>query len=261
MENRILAKLNFFVKRQTFAGWEILPRQLSDYELVLVLKGQGHINIEGTHFWVSGGDIICFKPGIKHNLWVEQEPCMLFYGMHFMPLDPAQPVPLPDVLHLEAPLRLEVLFQKLHEIYYAKPYLYEWKQELLLQQILCEMLTIRYEQKAPIAVERVRRVLDYIHENPCREIRQEELLKRAGVRKTEFIKAFRIVTGTTPVRYILAQRLEIARDVLISSDLSVTMVAEKCGFADPFYFSRCFSAHFGMSPRQYRNAKQHLWPE
>ena len=251
MQGAMPAKLKYFVRFQTFEGWEILPRILPEYELVLLLKGQGHIMIDGTHYRVGAGDLICFKPWVQHSLWVEKEPCMLFYGLHFE-TDPAQPAPFPDVFHLDAPIRLEVLFQKLHEVYYAKSYLYEWKQSLLLQQILCEILTVLHEQKEPMGVARVRRALEYIHEDPCKAISLEELLKRAGIRKTEFIRSFRAVTGTTPIRYILDQRLEIARDLLGTSDLSVSLIAEKCGFSDPFYFSRCFNKRFGTSPRRYR---------
>ena len=252
MQDAMPAKLNYFVRKQTFEGWKILPRVLADYELVLLLKGQGQIVIDDVQYTVEAGDLICFKPQVKHSLWVEQEPCMLFYGLHFEPLDPARSIPFPDVLHLDAPIRLTALFQKLHEVYYAKAYLYEWKQSLLLQQILCEILTVLHEQKEPMGMARVRRALEYIHEDPCREIQLEDLLKCAGIRKTEFIKAFRAMTGTTPIRYILDQRLETARDLLSTSELPVAMIAEKCGFSDPFYFSRCFGRRFGKSPRQYR---------
>ena len=251
----IPAKLNFFVHRQTFDGWKILPRSLPDYELVLLLKGQGHITVCGEHFPVNAGDLICFKPGIEHSLWVEQEPYMLFYGLHFMPSDPAQPVPFPDLLHLDAPARLEKIFHTLHETYYSKPYLFEWKQALLLQQILCEILSILHEKEEPAGSRRIRQVLEYIHEDPCRPITLEGLLRQVGIQKTEFIRIFRTVTGTTPIRYIIDRRLENACELLETTELPVALIAERCGFSDAFYFSRCFSAHYAVSPREYR--KQH----
>lgn len=260
MEHTAPVKLNYFVRRQTVEGWQILTRRIPDYELVLVTKGRGCAMIGGERFVLGTGDLVCFKPGVEHSIWVEQEPCMLFYGLHFEPSEPAQPLPFPDVLHLDAPMRLEVIFQKLHEVYYGKPYLYEWRQELLLQQLLCELLTVLHEKEEPGSIVRVRRALEYIHSDPCRKITLEDLLQQAGIRKTEFIQAFRSVTGTTPIRYILEQRLEIARALLLESRLPVADIAHRCGFSDPFYFSRCFSAHFAVSPREYRNEQQHLCP-
>ncbi len=245
-------KLNHFVRRQTLAGWEIPLRRLPDYELVLVLKGRGYIAIRGETHVVEAGDLICFRPGVEHRLWVEGEPYMLFYGLHFEPVDPAQPVPIPELFHLDAPLRLETIFERLREVYFGKPYLYAWRQELLLQQLLCEILTILHEKEESMSTVRARRALEYIHENPCRPITLEDLLQQAGIRKTEFIRAFRTVTGTTPIRYILDQRLEAARTLLVESELPVAAIARECGFADPFYFSRCFSARFTVSPRRYR---------
>ena len=260
MELTAPVKLNHFVRRQTVEGWQILPRRISDCELVLIAKGRGCAMIEGERLALNAGDLLCFKPGVEHSIWAEQEPCMLFYGLHFEPAAPADLLPFPAYLHLNAPMRLEVIFQKLHEVYSGKPYLNEWRQNLLLQQILCELLTILHEKEEPSSVVRVRRALEYIHSDPCRRITLEDLLQQAGIRKTEFIQAFRHVTGTTPIRYITQQRLEIARALLLESRLPVADIAYRCGFSDPFYFSRCFSAHFAVSPREYRNEQQHLYP-
>jgi len=45
---------------------------------------------------------------------------------------------------------------------------------------------------------------------------------------------------------------------LLESTLSVTAIAERCGFFDSFYFSRCFKKRYFLSPLQYR--KQNRLP-
>lgn len=60
--------------------------------------------------------------------------------------------------------------------------------------------------------------------------------------------------GTTPTAYITDRRLMMATQRLtVDQHLSVTQIAYACGFSDSAYFSRRFTARFGLSPKQYRN--------
>ena len=80
----------------------------------------------------------------------------------------------------------------------------------------------------------------------------DELCAAAHLKKSAFLEAFRRVTGTSPGQYRMQLRLERARDLLLDTDLPVAQVAAACGFSDPFYFSRCFSRHFSVSPSRWR---------
>ena len=163
---------------------------------------------------------------------------------------------IPDHMHLESGHWLEVLMRDLYEEYQQKRYLGNWKQEIILQQILYEILTKQHSEQEPISNMRIRKVLAYIHEDPCREYTLTDLLNQTGIKKTLFLQSFRNVTGTTPMQYIIDLRLEQARDLLTETDLQVFQISEKCGFSDPFYFSRCFKKKFSLSPRQYRDYKK-----
>lgn len=54
--------------------------------------------------------------------------------------------------------------------------------------------------------------------------------------------------GTTPHRYMLQRRMQIARDKLEREQLAVKEAAAAAGYADVFYFSRVFKSAFGVSP-------------
>jgi AraC-like DNA-binding protein len=60
--------------------------------------------------------------------------------------------------------------------------------------------------------------------------------------------------ATTASGFILEQRLARAAERLIREPgrQSITGLAYDCGFSDSAYFSRCFSRHFGVAPRDYR---------
>lgn len=255
MWNHLEVELDYLVRRATFCGWQIAPRRISNYELVYVLRGQGDICLGNRQFTVRTGDLVCFCPGVLHSLSVARQPCMEFYGVHFTLPSDVDRLPLPEVAKIEPPGRLEPLFKSLFEIYKQKTYLYQWRQNVLLEQILCEILSALHGENAPAELIRIKKVLEHIHEDPARPFTLEELTARSGVKKTLFLQSFRRVIGTTPKQYILGLRLEYARDLLLETDVPVAQVAERCGFSDSFYFSRCFKNHFSTSPRQYR--KEH----
>lgn len=252
MWNTAESNVQYMVLRQTFEGWKIPLRSIWDMELVLILKGQGQICIEGETRAVKAGDLIFFQPGILHSLWVEKPPFMLFYGLHFALPEGEPPLPFPPVIHLDSLHRLEPIFRQLYGAYLQRGHLHAWRQNILLQQILLETCSILREREEPMGSVRVQKALAFIHENPYRHITLSDLLAQAGVGKTVFMRDFRHVTGTTPTQYILNLRLENARELLENTELSIGQIAGECGFSDPLYFSRCFQKRFAQSPRQYR---------
>jgi AraC family transcriptional regulator, transcriptional activator of pobA len=59
-------------------------------------------------------------------------------------------------------------------------------------------------------------------------------------------------SGSAPLALLNARRLLEAKRSLLYTNMSVTLVAETCGFVDPAYFSRFFARSTGASPRSYR---------
>ncbi|QUS38068.1 AraC family transcriptional regulator [Tardiphaga alba] len=73
-----------------------------------------------------------------------------------------------------------------------------------------------------------------------------------GLSRGYFIHAFRKTTGLPPHRWVLSHRIERARELILSSDLSLAQIAAVCGFADQSHFTRVFSRSVGTSPGNWR---------
>ena len=78
------------------------------------------------------------------------------------------------------------------------------------------------------------------------------LAAAAGVSRQHLLKLFRERGWSTPTEYLYEKRLEIATDLLSHTGLSVGEIALRCGFANPFHFSRKFRQGYGKSPREWR---------
>ena len=67
-----------------------------------------------------------------------------------------------------------------------------------------------------------------------------------------FGRIFRRETGVRPMEWLNERRLETAAQQLTSTDKAVSEIAAECGYACPYYFSRQFRKHYGLSPLRYR---------
>ena len=79
-----MVKADYVARRQTWIGWEIVPRRLNCYELMYAVKGECDIWWGDEYVLVKGGDMVLFRPGELHSLLVSREPCMEMYCMHFL---------------------------------------------------------------------------------------------------------------------------------------------------------------------------------
>jgi AraC family carnitine catabolism transcriptional activator len=96
------------------------------------------------------------------------------------------------------------------------------------------------------------RILHDMEENIASPLTAAELADRAGVSLRALGRILRDRVGESPMRYYRKVRLQAARNALFYSDVPIQDIATSCGFGSPEIFSRTFRAHFGMSPREFR---------
>jgi transcriptional regulator GlxA family with amidase domain len=78
------------------------------------------------------------------------------------------------------------------------------------------------------------------------------MARRAGMSARTFARAFRAETGTTPAAYVEALRVEAARRLLETTDLTVAAVAAGVGLRRPETLHRAFRRRVGTTPDRYR---------
>lgn len=96
----------------------------------------------------------------------------------------------------------------------------------------------------------------YLDGEPSSEVLSVSAASRAtGLSASRLRTIFKNQMGVSPKKYQLNRRIERAKDLLAKSEMSVTAIAESCGFATLYAFSRQFSRHVGTSPLKYRSEK------
>ncbi|MBB6442076.1 helix-turn-helix domain-containing protein [Phycisphaera mikurensis] len=112
----------------------------------------------------------------------------------------------------------------------------------------------------PRVDDRLRAVLDLLHARFAEPWTNEALARQAKLSTSRFAHLFREQLGTTPQRYLEAQRIGRAKELLERSGTTIARVAAEVGFDDPLYFSRRFAKHAGASPRAWQ-AKPEARPD
>jgi AraC-like DNA-binding protein len=94
----------------------------------------------------------------------------------------------------------------------------------------------------------------YVAENYAAPVSREEISAALKVSPNYLSRVFRQDTGLTPWQYLSQFRVVQAQKLLLTTELSVTEVAQRVGFSDPAYFVRVFHKETGRAPLQYRKS-------
>lgn len=101
--------------------------------------------------------------------------------------------------------------------------------------------------------ERLMKVMRYVNENISKEITSDELAELACVTKSHLGRLFRESLGTSPLQYVIHNRVKCAQRLLMTTDYSINRIAMEVGYADVSYFIRVFRKTIGVTPQEYRN--------
>lgn len=95
--------------------------------------------------------------------------------------------------------------------------------------------------------------LRLLHDNPADPWTVAALAERAGVSRSTFAKRFTDLLDEPPLAYLTSWRMSLAADLLGRLDgTTISEIAHRVGYLDPFAFSAAFKRAKGLSPSQYR---------
>ncbi len=94
----------------------------------------------------------------------------------------------------------------------------------------------------------------WVQEHLDQQITVEDLAERSAMSPRTFARRFVSATGSAPYQWLLRQRVQLARRLLESSDLSIEAVAEKSGFQTASNLRKHFGRVVHTSPKAYREA-------
>lgn len=108
--------------------------------------------------------------------------------------------------------------------------------------------------RAGLVDRRLRRAIEFMHDNFGRELAVEEIASAAYLSEYHFARLFKQITGVTPHVYLANIRLERARKLLAETTLPISEIASAVGHQSQSHFTKMFKSVTGVTPRVYREA-------
>jgi AraC-like DNA-binding protein len=110
----------------------------------------------------------------------------------------------------------------------------------------------RHPQHAPVITEAVR----YIRANAHRELTRDETAHSVGVSPSHFSFLLREKTGLSFSQLLRQARVDLACELLLTTDEPLATIADRCGFFDQSHFTKVFTQAKQLTPRQFREANR-----
>jgi len=162
--------------------------------------------------------------------------------------------PDPDVYHVAQRLRIEQQNGGPGATLYTEALVIELV-ILLLRKYSADG-SLNGSARGDLTREQLRPALEMIHDDLQRNYSLSELARAVQFSPYHFSRAFKRVIGLPPHQYVLKQRIQVARQLLADSDLSISEVAHRVGFYDQSHFTYHFKRLLGVTPSAMRTLKR-----
>lgn len=236
--------------------WRVMHKEpLCEHVLYYVVEGGFVVELDETCLEVHSGSILWLRPGqIPRYRHTEEE----HLGVYRFRLEMPPAYFTEPFLHASHIAESRIWFEKIvTELQLGGP-----RQQMRLRALLiCLFSDILFslEEQTNHGKRQLSRheqfiIMQMVNNHPSDEwLRPSDLARKLGYSADYFTRIFRNTFGVAPRKWLVEQRLEMARTLLKESNMRVTEVAEALGYKSVYFFSRQFKDYVGMSPLEYRH--------
>lgn len=227
------------------------PRHLSRTtvhfnDLTLVLKGCLTYTIGDKTYDVCDGDMIFMPPGTtyvrKDSLENADYISFNFHTNGTINL----PIFLKDAVHSETMMLISA-FDRINSRSYQD------NKEKNSHILACILSVLEDRAKTHNLNAITLKIIKYIHSNLDKKITLGDIGALTFFSPIYCDTVFKRDMGKSIIDYLLDERIEYAKKLLLDDSLGLSQIAARVGFADYNYFSRVFKTRSGISPSKYRN--------
>lgn len=244
-------------------------------ELTYFLQGEGIYEVNGKEFPFQAGDLILVPVGVKHrlvsvakkisfiNIWID--PYLLEVGekgfferyeqlMHYVSVHNQYVLEnsAADAEHIKsfvAQVFLEADEKKTAYLQNIKAYL-----SIIFMLIfrVFELNTLEKNESSDNRYLAIEKSMEYINENPTKHYTLSEISRLAHMSPKYYCTFFKKVNGITLWEYITGKKIDMAKELLTTTDKTIIDIAFECGFNNAANFNRAFKKYTGKTPSEYK---------
>jgi AraC-like DNA-binding protein len=246
------------------------------HELVFAVAGKARIRVPTEEFDLARGNLLLVEPGVDHAE-MPTEParsyvlCWVILDKSYAMIAHTSRSHAGDLsggpfLELHGRTNLQNIAVALSTELSAKAVGWDLAAGALLEYLSCFLIRrIRRGHSVPLgqpesptvahdpaAWEIVQNALAHCRANLHRRLHVAEVAEAVGYSASRLSHLFSAYVGRSIGDYVRSMRLAAARELLVTTDLTVSQIAARVGYDDPAHFSRAFSRAQKISPRAFR---------
>lgn len=238
-----------------------LPHMHVNMEIIFIREGTMEIQVDNERKFVSAGEAVVVFPNALHSFNNHDKPALLDIAICSPPLFKEYHQALTNF----RPVNPFISAENLHpDVLYAIQALQKENTDptlsvcsaffsLIMARIL-PVLSLQQRAKAS-SNQLTYKAISYLMANFQNPLSLESVAEALGVSKYNLSRIFTSHFQTTFTNYVHQLRINHAKELLRSTDVSIQHICFECGFENLRSFERVFHASCRMTPRDFRKAR------
>jgi len=242
-------------------------------EIYYLVSGERNYYIRGRDYHVRAGDLVVIAGNVMHRTFpmgdcAHERILLEIYTPMLQAVNEMFGDPSPErmltnvagILHLDA--ANQVWVQSLLRNLMLEMSHQRYGRETMIHSMLAQLLTfiVRHSVEEPSESwessepknAKMLEISNYLAAHSAEKMSLDEISERFSISKFHLCRTFKEMTGFTISEYINASRVMHARELLMTTNLSIAEIAKKVGFESSTHFGKVFKQQIGRSPLHYR---------
>ena len=221
-------------------------------------KGGIHYDFEGFSFDANEGDVLRLPKGIPYSGYKLSSDDNEYYVADFLTWQEGTflTCPLPHAFHPADQLAVRQAFENLVQLWERREPCRLLYAKAALMELIADMIreAVRSQGDSRHG-EQIEKICAYLRSHAGdASLRMQEVSDTFYISQTHIRRLFSAQLNTSPGVYLMSVRVDMAKKLLAANrTMSVSEIAEQCGFSSVYYFSSAFKRATGMTCSQFRN--------
>lgn len=242
----------------------IRPDGIEFHKIILSASGKGCLIIDGKEHIITEGYGFFIPSNYPHEYYgldgIWETHWITFGGFACTETLQSIGFSLPTIKKLSDTSSLESIFKKMYVTLKTDRISGNLSCSALLYQYILEFYRAFSEKTYSSDSDHSRilmPVFAYIDNNLSHDISMDELCAAAGVSPQHLCRIFRNILNLRPNEYISRKRVQIAKSMLIETDMPISEIGKAVGYSECSYFGAVFKRIEGISPGEYRKRNKY----